>query len=698
MLLFILAMCVKYSDFRTFSNQFEHLSEYSGTIIKVECADAIIIHYSINDRVKVVSLHLTSDGNYIHIKATSDNDFQRYSHPLNDVVEYPLNRVNCEYKYKTQSLKVFNNILFINNLQIPLDSIIYQDKTVNHEYTDSFNSKTKIDHSLGFTIKHRYNHIYGFPEHTANLDHLEFYKDHSDSNDYLRLFNLDVFEFELNTNMGLYGSIPFYMGIDTDYNNVTSKNDDYSYRSHVSAEYPAYTAVFLNNPSDTFIKINNQQMSFYSESSTLDLYFFTGHPYSILNQYHSISGYPMLPQLFAISYHQCRWNYNNQQDVLEVNNQFNNHKIPVDVIWLDIEHTDGKRYLTWDNSKFNDPVDMLNILALDGRKMVTIVDPHIKIDEEYHVYANGLKSDLFVKDANNKVFQGDCWPGKSVWFDFLDPRVRQHWADLFNYNNYVSTSTLYTWNDMNEPSVFNSIEITMPKDNLHTVSTTASNNGQLSISRTQVQHHQIHNVYGLHQHMATCMGQIQRDTKSKRPFVLSRSFYAGTQQYGPIWTGDNKATWDHLKSTIPMLLQLQLAGLPFAGADVGGFFGNPDGELLSRWYQLAVYQPFFRAHAHIETARREPWLFPEYLASISNSIKWRYKLLPYLYTLFAENSANSLPIMHPLFIIYPFKNLFTKQDSWLLGESLLIHPVVDPGVTETEITFNELHYDFGISF
>lgn len=210
------------------------------------------------------------------------------------------------------------------------------------------------------------------------------------------------------------------------------------------------------------------------------------------------------------------------------------------------------------------------------------------------------------------------------------------WAERFSYEHYVgSTADLYTWNDMNEPSVFNGPEVTLRKNAMHF---------------GDWEHRHVHNLYGLLMHQATAMGLVNRnERRDKRPFVLSRAFFAGTQKWGAVWTGDNKADWGHLKASEPMILSLGLAGITFSGADVGGFFGNPSPELLLRWYQAGAYQPFFRAHAHLDTARREPWVHGEpWTTRIRQTILARYQILPYIYTLYYKVAVffRILPMPH----------------------------------------------------
>lgn len=195
------------------------------------------------------------------------------------------------------------------------------------------------------------------------------------------------------------------------------------------------------------------------------------------------------------------------------------------------------------------------------------------------------------------------------------------------------------------------------------------------------EHRDVHNLYGFYVQMATADGLIQRSGGVERPFVLTRAFFAGSQRYGAVWTGDNAAEWDHLKISIPMCLSLGLVGMSFCGADVGGFFKSPSTELLVRWYQTGAYQPFFRAHAHLDTPRREPWLFgPENTALIRDAVRQRYTLLPYWYQQFYQAYHTGQPVMRPLWVEYPQDPAtFALDDEFLIGRDLLVHPVTEEG-------------------
>jgi alpha 1,3-glucosidase len=318
---------------------------------------------------------------------------------------------------------------------------------------------------------------------------------------------------------------------------------------------------------------------------------------------------------------------------------------------------------------------MQNRLAVRGRKMVTIIDPHIKRDGSYHVHSEASAKGLYIKNTDGTDFDGWCWPGSSSYLDFTAEHVREWWADQFALDKYQgSTLNLFTWNDMNEPSVFNGPEVSMAKDKL---------------SLAGIEHREWHNLYGFYQQMATARGHVKRSGDTARPFVLSRAFAAGSQRVGAIWTGDNAAEWSHLEASVPMLLSINLAGLHFAGADVGGFFGNPDAELMTRWYQAGAYQPFFRAHAHIDAKRREPWLFGEAtMLRLRSAVRERYALLPYWYTVYFASHTEGQPVMRPLWVEFPGDAaLLTEQRSWMVGSDLLVAPVMTQGSTEVAVTF-----------
>ncbi|XP_058812435.1 neutral alpha-glucosidase C-like [Topomyia yanbarensis] len=496
--------------------------------------------------------------------------------------------------------------------------------------------------------------MFGIPEHADDFILKDTVQGNSDP---YRLYTLDVFGYELESKMALYGAVPVIYG-----HGKTGCSGIYWQNS---AE--TWVDVFLNDiPTANFI----------SESGIIDVFVLMGSsPVDVFQQYTSLTGTAPLPQMYALGYHQSRWNYDNESDVAMIDSKFEEHNIPLDSIWLDIEYTDGKRYFTWDYVRFPNPIRMINNLEANSRHLTIIIDPHVKIDPDYFFHKDCTFGGLYVRTKELEDFQGSCWPGPSSYTDFLNPEARKYYADRFLLSNFnESTRDVGIWNDMNEPSVFDGPEVTMQKDNIH---------------YGGWEHRDVHNSYGHYHVMATYDGLVRRSEGTRRPFVLTRSHFAGTQRYSAVWTGDNMAEWGHLQASLKMCLSASVAGISFCGADVGGFFNEPSSELFFRWYQAAAFQPFFRGHAHEDTQRREPWLWPEKVKQIiRNAIQKRYRLLPLWYTMFYEHERYGAPIMRPLLTLYPTDAQAFKIDSqYLLGDQLLVAPVLEPGQTSLNVYF-----------
>lgn len=527
-----------------------------------------------------------------------------------------------------------------------------------------------------------YEHVFGIPEHAGPLSLKETRGGDGNYNEPYRLYNSDVFEYILDSPMTLYGSIPFMQ----------------AHRKGSSV------GVFWLNAAETWVDIvkakesanplslgkgskTNTRTHWISESGILDVFVFLGPtPRDLTQKYSELTGYTAMPQEGAIGYHQCRWNYISDDDVKDVDRKMDRFKIPYDVIWLDLEYTDDRKYFTWEPNMFADPIGMGEQLDSHGRKLVVLIDPHIKKLDGYTVSSQLTSQELGVRNKDGAIFEGWCWPGSSNWIDCFNPKANEWWKTLFKYDFFKGTlPNTFIWNDMNEPSVFNGPETTMPKDNIH---------------HGNWEHRDVHLLNGLTFHNATFEAMLSRKKgELRRPFVLTRSFYAGSQRLGAMWTGDNQAQWDHLGASLPMVLNQGISGFPFAGADVGGFFGNPDKELLVRWYQTGAFYPFFRAHAHIDARRREPYLLGEpYTAIATAAIRLRYALLPSWYTAFFHANRDGSPIIRPMYWTHPDEESgFAIDDQLFVGSTgLLVKPVVEEGKESVDIWIpdNEVYYDY----
>ena len=376
-----------------------------------------------------------------------------------------------------------------------------------------------------------------------------------------------------------------------------------------------------------------------------------------------LTGHMELPPLWSLGYHQCRHTYYPDGRVMEVADLLRKHQIPSDVIWMDIDYMDGYRIFTFDPAGFSNPRRLNDYLHQKHFKSVYMIDPGVKVEKGYFVDDQGTAGDYWVKTADGKLFEGNVWPGACHFPDFTRPEVRSWWSTL--YKDFMATGIDGVWNDMNEPAIFGQPEQTMPRDNRH-----GGGDGVIAGP-----HLRFHNVYGMNMVRASRQGLLLANPQ-KRPFILSRSNFLGGQRYAATWTGDNLSHPDHMKLSVPMSLTLGLSGQPFNGPDIGGFCENSNGELVAQWTALGVYFPFVRNHNTKGTVAQEPWAFtPEVLDVCRTAINRRYRLMPYIYTLFREASLTGMPVMRPLFMA-DTKDLSLRSEdrAFLLGGDLMIRP------------------------
>ncbi len=452
-----------------------------------------------------------------------------------------------------------------------------------------------------------------------------------------------------------YFTIPFYMGL----------NKEFAF------------GLFWDNASRGWIDVGEEyedRITFSAAAGELRYYVFSGvDMMALLNRYSELTGRMPLPPMWALGFHISRWSYYPADKVREIARGFRKRNIPCDTIHLDIDYMDGFRCFTWDRERFPAPAVLLSELAEQGFKVVAIIDPGIKVDPGYKVYDSGLQEDVFLKLPNGKLFTAPVWAGKSVFPDFSSPKARAWWAAQFDI--LINPGVAGIWNDMNEPTVFNaSFDHEMPESVRHNFEGQGGS------------HLELHNVYGMLMARAS-REALEKMRPSRRPFNITRAAHAGAQRYASAWTGDNRATWDHMQLMINMVISSGLSGLAFNGGDIGGFDGNPEPELYARWMQLGSMMPFFRVHASRDTAPHEPWAFGQEVEDIARKyINLRYELLPYFYSLFAQNAQNGWPILRPLFALDPLdENLRHIEDAFMVGDTLLAAPILQKGQTQREV-------------
>jgi len=459
-------------------------------------------------------------------------------------------------------------------------------------------------------------------------------------------WNTDAFGWGESTDP-LYKTIPFFIGL---------------------RKGTAYGLFFDNTyrSSFDFGKESPDYFSFGAEGGELNYYFFAGpDPKKVIEEYTALVGRSPLPPVWTLGYQQSRYTYYPEARAREVVSLFREKKIPADVIYFDIDYQDGYAPFTINREYFPHFEQMIADFRAQGFHTITITDLHIKKnpDHGYAAYDSGTKQDVFVKNPDGSVFVGPVWPGPSVFPDFTLSRVRDWWGAL--YQDFVRMGVAGFWNDMNEPSVFERADKTMPLDTVHRLD-----------DGTTLEHRAIHNVFGMENARATYEG-LRKLEGDERPFVLTRAAYSGTQRYAATWTGDNSATWNHISMSTPMLLSMGLSGYALLGDDIGGFASSPPTDLLTRWYELGVFNPIYRDHAAKDTTDHEPWASgPEQEAIRRRYIELRYQLLPYIYTSIESMTRTGLPFMRPVFLDYPQQETFYNDDrDFLFGSDLFVAPV-----------------------
>ncbi len=437
----------------------------------------------------------------------------------------------------------------------------------------------------------------------------------------------------------LYKAIPFYIGL------------------HHQKSY----GIFFDNTFRSYFDFCHERRnitSFWAQGGEMNYYFIYGPEMSdVVSNYTDLTGRPHnIPPLWALGFHQCKWSYYPESKVKEIANKFRELQIPCDAIYLDIDYMDGFRCFTWNKEHFPNPKQLVKELLDEGFKTVVIIDPGIKIDNDNSVFKEGLANDYFCRRADGPNMKGKVWPGECYFPDFTNPKVRDWWSNLFK-ELIEEIGVKGVWNDMNEPAVMEVPNKTFPDDVRH------------DYDGKHCSHRKAHNVYGMQMARATYHG-LKKFSYPKRPFVITRAAYSGTQRYTSSWTGDNVASWDHLALANQQAQRMCMSGFSFIGSDIGGFAEQPNGELFARWIQLGAFHPFFRVHSSGDHGEQEPWVFGSSLTDVVRKfIEIRYQLLPYLYTAFWRYTLEGIPILKSL-VLFDQEDPHThyRNDEFIFGE------------------------------
>src|ERR1700722_14942351 len=473
------------------------------------------------------------------------------------------------------------------------------------------------------------------------------------------MWNTDAFGWQESTDP-IYKTVPFFLDI----------------------KQGRTLGVFLDNTWRTnfdFGRGDETRYTFGSLDGPIDYYLLYGpEPKQVVTEWAWLTGPTPLPPLWALGFQQSRYTYFPETQLREVATRLRKDRIPTDVLWLDIDFQHENWPFTVNEKAFPNFAGLVQDLAREQYKLVVITDLHIakQANVGYAPYDSGVAGDHFVKNPDGSTFVGKVWPGPAVFPDFTQAQARQWWGSL--YKTFVNDGVAGFWNDMNEPAVFETPTKTMPDDIQHRID-------EPGFSKRTAPHLEIHNVYGMQNARGTYEGLLAL-RPDERPFVMSRASYAGGQRYSTTWTGNNSSTWNHLRMTVPQIVNLGLSGFSLCGADVGGFAGSPPPDLLTKWIELSAFQPIDRVHSAKGTRMHEVWVDgPEQEAIRRRYIEERYRLMPYLYTVAEETSRNGLPINRPLFLEFPDAtedgspfDLTTGGSEFLFGSRILVAPNPSP--------------------
>ncbi len=492
-------------------------------------------------------------------------------------------------------------------------------------------------------------HYFGLGDKTGPLDR----RDHA-----YTMWNTDAYRFQEGTDP-LYKDIPFFLA-------------DRAGKSY---------GLFLDNTwrsNFEFGKQSHTEYSFGAEGGPLDYYILYGPtPKQVVQDWAWLTGTTPLPPLWSFGFQQSRYSYETEGELRAVADRLRTDRIPADAVYMDIDYQVKNRPFTLDATKFPNFPRFVQELKDKQFHLVLITDLHVAHapGEGYAVYDSGEQGGHFVKNPDGSEFVGTVWPGPSVFPDFTNQSARAWWGSL--YKTFYGEGVAGFWNDMNEPSVFQTATKTMPLDVRSTID-------EPGFPKRTADEREVHNIFGLLNARGTYEG-LETLKPNERPFVLTRATYAGGQRYGATWTGDNSSSYAHLRLSTPMLESLGLGGFYMAGDDIGGYAGSPQLDLLTKWLEVGAFNPIDRDHTEKGSNPQEPWAGGAAMEAVRRRyIEERYKLLPYLYATAEEASRTGVPIMRPLFLEFPEATAdkhpldLEAGNEWMFGPDLLIAPAQWP--------------------
>lgn len=377
----------------------------------------------------------------------------------------------------------------------------------------------------------------------------------------------------------------------------------------------------------------------------------------IVRAFIQLTGKPCVPPKWAIGHAISKYTYYPWSQVREVLNRYK-EITHVDSIYLDIHFMDGYRLFTWDFDRFGDGKIFLEDIHKQDAKVVTIIDPSIKVDQHFDLFSEGIGH--YVETPNGDIYVGPMWPGLSAFPDFFNTDSREYWKS--RVKKWVRQGVDGIWLDMNEPTILDET-LMMDPNALHRL-----DNGE------KIAHRKVRNAYPYLENQATYEAMLE---VTPEPFILTRSGYAGIQKYAAVWSGDNKSTWDDVRLQISVVTSMSISGITTVGCDVGGFVGNSSPELIQAYYRMALLFPIYRNHNDKRSNDQEVFLLPSNVKKeVVETIDLRYKFLDHIYSLLQRSHEECIPVVSPLPYLYRDDDSFYADDEYLLGENILYAPQI----------------------
>lgn len=494
--------------------------------------------------------------------------------------------------------------------------------------------------------------------------------------------------------------------------------------------------VYLLNSNAMDVNLAANSLEYKVIGGILDFFFFMGPtPKEVVRQYLSVTGKPEMIPYWALGWHQCRWGYKSLAETSEVVDRYASNGIPLEVMWNDIDYMDAYKDFTTDPVNFptSDMKNFIDSLHSKNQRYVMIVDPGIKIEKGYQAYDELLSKKLYILNSTGTPLIGVVWPGYTLFPDFTNPATTDYWiSQLVGFHEKIPFDGI--WIDMNEVANFcdgdcpitpplpdyqapanlvNSKDLPTPfgskitavyRNAKHALNDSFDPNNPpykplnggnplyshtISLSGMQQlgMQYNVHTLYGHYEGMAT--RKAADKIFGKRSLIVSRSSFPGSGRHMSHWLGDNHSTWQDLHESIAGVITMGFFGIPHVGADICGFAGNTTKELCTRWLQLGAFYPFSRDHNALGMIPQEPYVFgPDVVKIATDSIKLKYTLLPYYYTLHYHAHVTGDPVARSLFYEFPHDEATTDNDlQMLIGPGLLISPVLAEATTVVNAYF-----------